>query len=1005
MFRDVDIPEQSLITKANIYFTAHNTDIPTPVFTNIYFSREDNASPPTGKGDLDDRPRENPVPWTIQAPWYDNVVYKTPDLSTILQEIVDRPGFSEGNNVMAMIEHLIDTSIPPAYTDPEDVGIGLRGYNIWGCGPWLYSPNFHLLYYANTKFHNVTIPQGATITNAYMRIYYSRTTTQSGNCEFILKMYKTDDADDMRPREAEITIEAENDPNLSTPGTPWSITSPWTGPAYFDTPNFASDLQEIVDRSGWQSGNSVAVLTYQNDDGYRSWNQQDVPTDLTRRCLFGDGELTTLRVTWAGGSGTYYTELVGAQWSAQYYYKLCPWFDPTNVDGYRFWSAIEHRSGIEKACLRVHWRAAQRIQTPRIDPTEEFQLDVGFFVTMSTYPTDAAIYYTTNGTDPDENDTLYTGPIEINTSPITIKAKAYKQYWIPSAIAQKDYYILWPGIGDTTAISSDGGGTQHISRWLNGKVYMYSFLWAAVPTGTSQLGHAISTYDTVNDTYDWDVVNTSGFNPRARYCLDLYVESDGVYHIAFTERYVTPIQPYYINYATNKSGSWVVTNIYDEEFATNYGFLTLDSSGYVHLFHIVRYLSGSTYKLVHGTNQFGSWQREDIDTGLYSGYVRGVIHSNDSFTLVYEPDYGDSNFVGNIAEGSWGSWSFTKMSGVADAGRAFRWFHALLDGSDNAIILNFDTNSDEVYQVKKVTGVWTGTLLDSVDPDFNVTTMATASIDSNGKYHLTMDNQAGYDRGIYYVTNVSGSWQYYFAKSEEFQGESMQSSAGDVYYDQSNQISWFTFRTPPVQPPLTYNLHRTCLSSCPTVHWVSKGIFWMPDDGMIQYVNGSGTIYTTTEAMYFGAYQSGGDQYSNHTFYRFTSIDIPSGSSIYSAWLRMQIWTGSYGNPVTVRIWGNDVDDAVAPTTVNEYENLVKTSAYVDWVVDPSGRFHGETIDVDIKTIVQEIISRSGWTEENDLQIMIVPHSDDNASRIAVSQYNTGSEGYTMKPSIVIRWS
>lgn len=53
---------------------------------------------------------------------------------------------------------------------------------------------------------------------------------------------------------------------------------------------------------------------------------------------------------------------------------------------------------------------------------------------------DALIYFTTDGSDPDESSVLYTSPIEIEET-TTIKAKAYKEDWLPSETASAAYEI------------------------------------------------------------------------------------------------------------------------------------------------------------------------------------------------------------------------------------------------------------------------------------------------------------------------------------------------------------------------------------------------------------------------------------------------------------------------------------------------------------------------------------------------------------------------------------
>ncbi|MFC1552378.1 chitobiase/beta-hexosaminidase C-terminal domain-containing protein [Candidatus Latescibacterota bacterium] len=74
-------------------------------------------------------------------------------------------------------------------------------------------------------------------------------------------------------------------------------------------------------------------------------------------------------------------------------------------------------------------------------------------VTISCATAGATIYYTTDGSDPDNTDTEYTTPISVTVTSTTIKAKAYKTNWIASDIASANYDLqvatptLSPGAG------------------------------------------------------------------------------------------------------------------------------------------------------------------------------------------------------------------------------------------------------------------------------------------------------------------------------------------------------------------------------------------------------------------------------------------------------------------------------------------------------------------------------------------------------------------------------
>lgn len=61
------------------------------------------------------------------------------------------------------------------------------------------------------------------------------------------------------------------------------------------------------------------------------------------------------------------------------------------------------------------------------DPSGVSPVTIGTQVTLATSTADATIYYTVDGSAPDDTDLVYTAPIEV-TEDITIKAVAYKNY-------------------------------------------------------------------------------------------------------------------------------------------------------------------------------------------------------------------------------------------------------------------------------------------------------------------------------------------------------------------------------------------------------------------------------------------------------------------------------------------------------------------------------------------------------------------------------------------------
>lgn len=91
-------------------------------------------------------------------------------------------------------------------------------------------------------------------------------------------------------------------------------------------------------------------------------------------------------------------------------------------------------------------------------------------VTLSTTTEGATIYYTTDGTDPDNTDAVYSTPIAVSAT-TTIKAKAYKTAMDPSAVATALYN--YPTINNVSNIAAlRAGATDGTVYKLTGEALL-----------------------------------------------------------------------------------------------------------------------------------------------------------------------------------------------------------------------------------------------------------------------------------------------------------------------------------------------------------------------------------------------------------------------------------------------------------------------------------------------------------------------------------------------------
>ena len=116
-----------------------------------------------------------------------------------------------------------------------------------------------------------------------------------------------------------------------------------------------------------------------------------------------------------------------------------------------------------------------------------------------------------------------------------------------------------------------------------------------------------------------------------------------------------------------------------------------------------------------------------------------------------------------------------------------------------------------------------------------------------------------------------------------------------------------------------------------------------------------------------GSYDDEDVQYDWYkSYFRFNNVAIAQGATIASAYFK-PYFSAAYGTP-TFRIVGYDSDDAPQPSSAVEGGHFLHTTAYVEWA-NPSGSSGDQLTSPDIKTVIQEIVDRSGWTSGSDLMI------------------------------------
>jgi len=106
------------------------------------------------------------------------------------------------------------------------------------------------------RFNGIDIPQGSTITRAYVQFQVDETNSEA--TDLIIEGEAGDNATTFVSSSRNISSRPRTNASAAWSPPPWTT----IGEAGFDqqTPDIAPVIQEIVDRSGWASGNSLVII-------------------------------------------------------------------------------------------------------------------------------------------------------------------------------------------------------------------------------------------------------------------------------------------------------------------------------------------------------------------------------------------------------------------------------------------------------------------------------------------------------------------------------------------------------------------------------------------------------------------------------------------------------------------------------------------------------------------------------------------------------------------------
>jgi type IV pilus assembly protein PilY1 len=211
----------------------------------------------------------------------------SPDISTVLQEVVNRGDWCGGNSLNLIIEGTSSVSssarkasslengngrtpqLIVAYDETTATGcmrerliyqINSQNENAEERSNGYQSTGTELTFhedsndYIGLRFRGINIPKNANITNAYLEFTANNSHTSNG-ASMLIRGVKEDHPNDFNPYPRYMQKN-----KLKTAGVTWSNIEPWYRNRDYKSPSIKNIVQTTVNRTGWENGNKMMFI-------------------------------------------------------------------------------------------------------------------------------------------------------------------------------------------------------------------------------------------------------------------------------------------------------------------------------------------------------------------------------------------------------------------------------------------------------------------------------------------------------------------------------------------------------------------------------------------------------------------------------------------------------------------------------------------------------------------------------------------------------------------------
>lgn len=286
LFTDLDIPPGAVINSAHLEFVVEEDGSSGDPKILIFAHDVDDSSTPEGWYGISNRATTSSnVLWRGLGSWNKDEIESTPNIAALVQEVVNRPNWSAGNDLSIILKKAEQDKSSASRTAESSEGAG---------GPILvvdYTPNgaeearnvglievqsfddveeqedgdiyddssdLELAYdgndqLINIRFEDLAIPTGAVIESAVV-VFECNEDGSGASPVLEIAAHAVDSSD--TPNDS-YSVSSRD---MTTASVEWSNLGIWNKQSLYETPELKEVVQEVVNRSGWREGNDMSIM-------------------------------------------------------------------------------------------------------------------------------------------------------------------------------------------------------------------------------------------------------------------------------------------------------------------------------------------------------------------------------------------------------------------------------------------------------------------------------------------------------------------------------------------------------------------------------------------------------------------------------------------------------------------------------------------------------------------------------------------------------------------------